>query len=140
MQWELLKFDGHRLLKDCVRDLNHLLRSQPALYEQQFSIGGFEWLDLSRRHESVISYRRKGNDPDEDLLVILNLTPVVRQNWKVHTYGKSEWKEIFNSDYKKYWGTGDTLNTDIQTTLVNKNDSLYEINLHLPPLGALVLK
>ena len=140
LQWELLKFDGHRLLKDCVRDLNHLLRSEPALYEQQFSIGGFEWMDLSRRHESVISYRRKGNDPDEDLLVILNLTPVVRQNWKVHTYGKSEWKEIFNSDYKKYWGTGDTLNTDIQVTLVNKNDNLYEINLHLPPLGAIVLK
>src|SRR5215212_3366067 len=60
LQWELLEFDAHRQLKDCVRDLNHLLRAEPALYECQFEIGGFEWVDLSHRYESVISYRRKG--------------------------------------------------------------------------------
>ena len=140
LQWELLEFDAHRLLRECVRDLNQLLRSEPGLYEQQFSIGGFEWVELNRRHESVICYRRKGNEPADDLLVFLNLTPVVRTNWKVRTYGKAEWKEIFNSDNKKYWGTGDTLNPDIQATIVDKNEGLYEINLHLPPLGAVVLK
>src|SRR5215212_309767 len=131
LQWELLQFDGHRLLKDCVRDLNMLLRAEPALYENQFSIDGFEWVDLNHRQESVITYRRKGNDPEDDLLVILNLTPMVRHNWKVRAYGKTGWKEVFNSDQKKYWGTGDVLNPEIQAELVDKNDSLYEINVHL---------
>ena len=140
LQWELLQFDPHRLLRDCVTDLNRLLRNEPALYEQQFSIDGFEWIDLNHRQESVIVFRRKGKDPEEDLLIVLNLTPVVRHDWKVQAYGKKEWKEIFNSDEKKYWGTGDVLNPDIQCSVVDKKDKLYEINLHLPALGAIVLK
>lgn len=140
LQWELLQFDAHSKLKDCVRDLNKLLRSEPALYENQFTIYGFEWIDLNRRQESVIVYRRKGHEPANDLLIILNLTPVVRNDWKVQAKGKKRWKEIFNSDEKKYWGSGDVLNPEIQTTIVDKNDHLYEINVHLPPLGAIVLK
>ena len=65
---------------------------------------------------------------------------MVRNDWKVYTAGKKKWKEIFNSDDKKYWGTGDVFNPEITTTLVDKGTKTYEINLHLPPLGALVLK
>ena len=63
LQWELLQYDGHRMLKDCVRDLNFLLRGEPALYENQFNIYGFEWVDLNHRAESVVCYRRKGKKP-----------------------------------------------------------------------------
>jgi 1,4-alpha-glucan branching enzyme len=140
LQWELLQFDPHRGMKECVSDLNKLLRNEPALYENQFTIYGFEWIDLNHRAESVIVYRRKGKDVENDLLVILNLTPEVRREWKVFASGKSEWKEIFNSDAKKYWGTGDVYNPEILTTLVDKKEKMYEINLHLPPLGVIVLK
>ncbi len=140
LPWNLLKFDSHRLLKDCVRDLNHLLTGQPALYENQFSVYGFEWVDLEHRAESVIVYRRKGKDAANDLLVILNMTPVIRKDWKIYANGKAMWKEIFNSDSKKYWGTGDTFNPEISTRLVDELQDRYEITLHLPPLGGLVLK
>jgi len=140
LQWDLLKFDPHRLLKNCVRDLNHLLRNEPAMYENQFNIYGFEWVDLNHPAECVIAYRRKGKKPEDDLLIILNLTPVVRHDWKIYTHGKTQWREIFNSDSKNYWGTGDIFNPEISTTPVNKNEGMYEINIHLPPLGAIVLK
>ncbi|HUQ65794.1 MAG TPA: 1,4-alpha-glucan branching protein GlgB [Flavitalea sp.] len=140
LQWDLLNFEPHRKLKDYMRDLNILLREEPALYERQFKQEGFEWVALNHRQESVIVYRRKGKDPDEELLVILNLTPVVRHNWKVYAAGKSKWKEIFNSDSKKYYGTGDVYNPSIEPLLVDKKGKWYEINLHLPPLGAIVLK
>ncbi|HEX6430719.1 MAG TPA: 1,4-alpha-glucan branching protein GlgB [Niastella sp.] len=140
LQWNLLQFEPHRMLKDCLRDLNNLLRSEPAMYENQFNIYGFEWVDLNHPAECVVAYRRKGKDPENDLLIILNLTPVIRTDWKVYTYGKSKWREIFNSDAKKYWGTGDIYNPEILTTSLNKNDNMYEINVHLPPLGAIVLK
>jgi 1,4-alpha-glucan branching enzyme len=140
LQWNLLQFEPHSKLKDCLRDLNHLLRSEPAMYENQFNIYGFEWVDLNHPAECVVAYRRKGKDPENDLLVILNLTPVVRTDWKVYTYGKSQWREIFNSDDKKYWGTGNIYNPEIITTSLDKNDNMYEINVHLPPLGAVVLK
>jgi 1,4-alpha-glucan branching enzyme len=140
LQWNLLQFEPHRMLKDCLRDLNNLLRSEPAMYENQFNIYGFEWVDLNHPAECVVAYRRKGKDPENDLLVILNLTPVVRTDWKVYTHGKSQWREIFNSDAKKYWGTGNIYNPEILTTSLDKNDNMYEINVHLPPLGAVVLK
>jgi len=140
LQWELLQYDPHRSMRECVKDLCHLLKSEPAMYENQFSIYGFEWLDLNHRNESVISYRRKGKKPQDDLLVILNMTPVVRSDWKLYVKGKKEWKEIFNSDEKKYWGSGDVLNPEIKIELVDKKEKVYELNLQLPPLGAIVLK
>lgn len=140
LPWELLQFDSHAGMKNCVKALCHLLRAEPALYEKQFEQGGFEWVDLNHRAESVMVYRRKGEQPEEDILVVLNMTPEVRRNWKVVTYGKSEWKEIFNSNETDYWGTGDVFNPDPIVTEVDKNNKLFEINLHLPPLGAVVLK
>lgn len=140
LQWHLLQFDSHRKLKDCIADLNKLIRSEPALYEKQFQVGGFEWVDLNHRQECVMVFRRKGLDPANDLLVILNMTPQVHRDWKVYASGKTEWKEIFNSDHGKYWGTGDVYNPSIPVTLVDKNESRYEINVHLPPLGAVVLR
>jgi 1,4-alpha-glucan branching enzyme len=127
-------------LQDCVRDLNLLLRSEPALFENQFNQYGFEWVDLQHRAESVAVYRRKAKDSEKDVLVILNFTPVVRRDWKVYTWGKTAWKEIFNSDDKKYWGTGDTNNPDVPVKLVDESDDIYELTVHLPPLGAVVLR
>ncbi|RYG34476.1 MAG: 1,4-alpha-glucan branching protein GlgB, partial [Chitinophagaceae bacterium] len=140
LQWDLLDFEPHSKLKDYMRDLNILLRSEPALYERQFKQDGFEWVDLNHRQESVVVYRRKGKDPDEELLVILNFTPVARLDWKVYAQGKSKWKEIFNSDAKKYYGTGDVYNPSVETKMVDKKGKWYEINVHLPPLGAVILK
>ena len=140
LQWGLLQYDAHRQLKDCVRDLNLLLRHQPALYENQFNVQGFEWIDLNHRDECVIAYRRKGKNPEDDLLIVLNLTPQVRRDWKLYAKGKKAWKEIFNSDDRKYWGSGDVFNPEISVKLVDKKEDLYEINVHLPPLGAIVVR
>ncbi|MEO6453381.1 MAG: 1,4-alpha-glucan branching protein GlgB, partial [Ginsengibacter sp.] len=103
--WPLLQFDGHKMLQQCVKDLNHLYTGEPALYEKQFDVSGFEWINLNHRSECVVVYRRKGDKTKNDLLVILNMTPVVRNDWKIYAKGKPHWKEIYNSDDKKYWGT-----------------------------------
>jgi 1,4-alpha-glucan branching enzyme len=139
LPWGLLKYDSHRRLKDCVRDLNLLLRSEPALYENQFNIFGFEWVDLRHRAEGVVVYRRKGKNAAGDLLIILNFTPVVRRDWKVYTRAKAAWTEIFNSDDRKYWGTGDTNNPSVPVQ-PTKDEGWYELTVHLPPLGAIILK
>ena len=140
LDWELLQFDCHRQMQDCVKDLNHLYRNEPALHELQFSTKGFEWIDLNHRSESVIAYMRKGKKGKENILVILNLTPVVRRNWKIQVKGKSAWKEVFNSDSKQYWGTGDVFNPAPEIRLVDKKKGIYEIKVHLPALGGVILQ
>ncbi len=139
LDWSLLQYECHNKLRKCVADLNKLYSEYPALHERQFEIGGFEWVDVSHRQEGVIAYKRTGHKPEQDVLVVLNMTPVVRRDWKLRIYGKSEWKEIFNSNDKCYWGTGDVFNPNPEIREVEKKSGFYEINLHLPALGCIVM-
>jgi 1,4-alpha-glucan branching enzyme len=140
LDWPLLQFDPHRMMRECVKDLLHLYKDEPALSEKQFHQDGFEWIDLNHRAESVIVFRRKGNDPKDDLLIIMNMTPVVRMDWCLEIYGKSEWNEILNTDSKKFYGTGDVFNPEIKVELLDKKDKKYAVTVHLPALGGIVLK
>ena len=140
LDWHLLQYDGHRLLKDCLTDLNKLLLSEPALYENQFNIYGFEWIDLNHRAESVIVFKRMGKEKAGDLLVILNMTPVVRNDWEIYVGEKAYTKEIFNSDKTIYWGTGNVYNPEIRCELVDKTQKKYKLTVNLPPLACIILK
>jgi 1,4-alpha-glucan branching enzyme len=68
------------------------------------------------------------------------MTPMVRYDWEVQVHGKGEWKEIFNSDRKQYYGTGDVFNPDIRCEMVDKKSKLYKLRLNLPPLAGVVLR
>ena len=87
----------------------------------------------------VIVYMRKGKKSNENILVIFNMTPVKRENWKIKAHDKKEWNIIFNSDEKRFWGAGH-LDGHLYNHLVDKKSSSYEINLHLPALAAIVLR
>ncbi|MBV9987894.1 MAG: 1,4-alpha-glucan branching protein GlgB [Chitinophagaceae bacterium] len=140
LQWELLQFPAHAGMKHCVQKLNELYRAEPALYEKQFAPGGFEWIDLNHRSESVLVYMRKGKKDKNNILVLLNVTPVVRNDWEVYVHGKGKWTEIFNSDSKEFWGTGDVYNPEIRAELVDKPSKCYKLTVNLPALGAVVLR
>jgi 1,4-alpha-glucan branching enzyme len=140
LDWHLLQFDGHRLLKDCLTDLNGLLKTEAALYENQFNQDGFEWINLDHRAESVIVFKRKGKKEKDDLLVILNMTPVVRNDWEIYVKGNPYKEEIFNSDKTIYGGTGIVYNPQVRCELVDKNQKLYRLMVNLPPLAGIILK
>ena len=139
LDWYLLDHPFHKKLQDCVKDLNHLLTSEEALYVNQFNTQGFEWIDLNHRDESVVVYRRKGKKDGDDLLVILNLTPMVRMDWVIdvrHIYNA----EIFNSDAEKYGGSGNIYNPDIRTETLDREEDRYRLTINLPPLAGIILK
>lgn len=140
LDWFLLQHDSHRMLKDCVADLNKLLKDEPALYENQFSPDGFEWIDLDHRPESVAVFRRKGRKKEDDLLIILNMTPVVRHDWEIILRDKTYSKEIFNSDNAKYWGSGNVYNPEIRSELIDSAQKAWKITLNLPALAGIILK
>jgi 1,4-alpha-glucan branching enzyme len=72
-------------------------------------------------------------------MIILNVTPAVRRDVDFYFIGKAKWKEIFNSDAKEFWGTGDVFNPSIPVELVDKKEKKYKVTLHLPPLAGIVL-
>ncbi|HET7116232.1 MAG TPA: 1,4-alpha-glucan branching protein GlgB [Hanamia sp.] len=140
LDWHLLVHEPHKKLQHCLMDLNKLYTSQPALYEYQFDTKGFEWIDLNHRNECVMVYKRKGKKSDDDLLVIFNMTPVERYDWKIQVKEKTSWKQIFCSDDQQYWGTGKFTSQEIVTNVVDKKRHLFEIKCNLPALSAIVLQ
>ncbi|HMK26001.1 MAG TPA: 1,4-alpha-glucan branching protein GlgB [Chitinophagaceae bacterium] len=140
LNWGLLQFDCHRLVKDCVGELNRLLITEPALHQDQFDMKSFEWVDLDHRAESVIVFKRKGRKKSDDLLIILNMTPVVRNDWEIYISGNTYKQEIFNSDKTIYWGTGHVYNPEIRSELVDKDQKKYKLTVNLPALSGIILK
>jgi 1,4-alpha-glucan branching enzyme len=140
LRWDLLEHPSHAGMKACVSALAHLLKQEPALHEQQFNHEGFAWHDLDHREESVICFKRMTKDTDQELMVVLNMTPRERLDWTVSVNSSAQWTEIFNSDEKKYWGTGNYVNNTVISPINQKNTNLHEIKISLPPLGGCILK
>jgi 1,4-alpha-glucan branching enzyme len=140
LDWHLLQYPLHKGLQECIRDLNKILKASPALFCKQFSPEGFEWVDLTHRDESVVTFRRKGIKKADDLLIILNLTPVTRTDWEIELKETLFTREIFNSDDIKYGGSGRVNNKVLKRRVVNKDEKKYKLIVNLPPLSGIILK
>ena len=137
--WYLLQFEPHRKLKECLKALNAILRSEEALYINQFNSYGFEWVDVNHRDDCVLVYRRIGKEKDDDVLVVLNLNPLPKEHWEIHV-GRQYKGEIFNSDEERFGGTGKYINQTIESEAVGDDNKRYRIKVKLPPLAGIVLK
>jgi len=140
LEWYVLEYPNHRGIQETVKALNHLYRTEPALYEKSFEGSGFEWIDGGNANDSVLIYTRKGLDPKNDLVIVLNLTPAPHHGFRVGVPESGNWKEIFNSDDKKYWGSGMLNGKAMKAEKEHWHGREYSIHVDLPPLGATVLK
>ena len=139
LQWDLLKIESHAGMRKTVQALNEIYKNNPALYELQFDPTGFEWVEINKREEAVIAFKRKGLKPENDILVVMNMTPVPRHQFPIHVAEKKVWNEIFNSDAKKYGGAGDLTNTSILVHPQDEKGEWSQVLLNLPALSAIVL-
>lgn len=138
LDWHLLQYDFHSGIKRLITDLNHLYKSRPALYEKQFTGEGFEWINYSDHQNAVLSYIRKGNNADENVIIVCNFTQVVRENYRIGIPKKGQLEEIFNSDAVIYGGggVGNGKSIKIESTPYDGRD--FSVELILPPLSVTV--
>ncbi|MCK4841202.1 MAG: 1,4-alpha-glucan branching protein GlgB [Methylococcales bacterium] len=137
LDWYTLDFPQHSGLKSLVKDLNKIYTKHPALYQHDFEHEGFEWIDCHDVNHSIISYRRKTTE--EELIVILNFTPVVRKNYRIGVPRAGHYTEIFNSDSQFYNGSNSG-NNSVLSEPTPWMDLPHSVNLTLPPLAGIVLK
>jgi 1,4-alpha-glucan branching enzyme len=145
LDWHLLEYHHHAGVHAWLRDLNRFYRSEPAAHQLDFDPAGFEWLDADDAWNSVLSYVRKsrpaaaGQPPDE-LLVVCNFTPLVRENYRVGVPVVGRWREVLNSDAEHYGGSGVGNLGGVESVPIPCHGRPHSLNLRLPPLGVLVLK
>jgi 1,4-alpha-glucan branching enzyme len=137
LDWHLLQYDNHKGISNVIRALNKIYTSEPALFDKQFSGEGFDWLDTTDSENCVLYYRRKGLN--DEVLILLNLTPVPRQNYRVGVPKDKQYSEILNTDHADFWGSGIS-NADIKTEKIAAHGFEQSIAITLPPLGAVILK
>ncbi|MDB5151321.1 MAG: glgB [Mucilaginibacter sp.] len=140
LEWYVLEYPNHQGIQMTVKALNHLYKSEPALYEKSFEASGFEWIDGGNAHDSILIYGRKGYDAKDDLVIVLNMTPAAHHGFRVGVPHSGNWKEIFNSDEKQYWGSGMTNHKAVKTEKEYWHGKENSIQVDLPPLGAAVFK
>ncbi len=122
-------------VKACLEDLNEMYKTHPALYEMDEDYEGFEWVQLMKYEENVITFLRKTDKPAETLLAVCNFAAVPYEDYQVGVPFYGKYKEIFNSDSKKYGGDGVT-NPRVKTGKKEECDERpYSIRVKLPSLG-----
>jgi 1,4-alpha-glucan branching enzyme len=137
LDWYVLDYPHHKGIQTLIKELNHVYQAQPALFKQDFVYQGFEWIDCHDVEQSVISYRRKGDN--QELIVVLNFTPVVRENYRIGVPEAGTYHEIFNSDSRLYDGSN-VANGEVISEPIPWMHQAHSINLTLPPLAGIILK
>jgi len=140
LEWHVLEYHLHKGLQRWVGDLNHFYRNEPALHELDFSNEGFQWIDFHDWEESIISFIRIGSNPDDIVLIVCNLTPVLRLNYKVGVPKGGFWREVLNSDADIYGGSGQGNFGGVEAVPVPAQGRYHSLTLTLPPLGVLFFK
>ncbi|MBN2245854.1 MAG: 1,4-alpha-glucan branching protein GlgB [Candidatus Aminicenantes bacterium] len=140
LDWDLLQYEPHLGIQRWIKDLNNYYRQEPALYERDFTPEGFEWVDFSDWSKSVICFLRKGRAPEDNVLIVCNLTPVPRYNYRVGVPSPGFWKEVLNSDAREYGGSGQGNMGGVETAPVSFQGRSHSLSLTLPPLSLLIFK
>lgn len=140
LEWQLLQYDSHQQLKRFMQDLNHLYRQESALYTQDFSEEGFEWIDCSDNRHSVISFIRRSKDTDDFIITVCNFTPQPHSHYRIGVPELGFYTELFNSDAREYGGSNLGNLGGKWTDEWSYHNHPYSIDLCLPPLGVLILK
>ena len=140
LEWHLLDDPAHAGISRWLEDLNRLYREQPALHAMDASPEGFEWVDANDALNSVLSFLRKSSEDGEILLVILNFTPVPRENYRVGVPRRGFWSEVLNSDAAEYHGSGQGNMGGVETSPVPLHGRSWSLTLNLPPLGIVFLR
>ncbi len=139
LDWHLLQYESHSGILRLVAGLNALYKNSPALYEKQFSAEGFEWINYSDSGNAVISFVRRGSAEKDYLVVACNMTPVVRENYRIGVPGKGKLREVFNSDDLSYGGSGVLNAGTFKPDPIPWQGRAHSIALTLPPLGVTIL-
>ena len=138
LDWHLLEQPAHAGIQTLVRDLNHLYRETPALYEVDFDARGFEWIDYNDRDNSILSWIRRDKSGGF-VVVVSNLTPIAREKYSIGVPVSGTYTELLNTDSKQYGGSG-IANNALQTTGHSQHGRPDSLSLRLPALATLILK
>ncbi len=139
IDWHLLEWENHQGVRHLVKDLNALYKTETAMHEVDFNWEGFEWIDISDADNCLLSFIRRGKDPDDFLIFILNFTPTVHKAYKFGVPKAGKYEVLLNSD-SSFYGGSNAGPSNIEGVDGQWHSQPAHVTLSIPPLAGVVLK
>ena len=142
LDWYLMEEPRHRQLNEYFRELLHIYRKYPAMYEQDSDWNGFEWINADDADRSIYSFVRKSKNGKNSLLFVCNMTPVARDDYRVGVPKKGSYHLLLNSNEARFGGTeADKSRPASYKAVKSECDGReYSISYPLPPFGVAVFR
>ncbi len=140
LEWHLLENPDHKHMQEYVKELLHMYKKYPAMYELDHSWDGFEWVNANDNERSIFSFIRKSRDGKNCLLFVCNFTPVAREDYRVGVPTGKSYRLIFNSDDAKFGGSGEERPVSYRPKKQECDGRDYSIAYPLPAYGVAVFK
>lgn len=142
LDWYLMEEPRHRQLNEYFRELLHIYRKYPAMYEQDSDWNGFEWINADDADRSIYSFVRKSKNGKNSLLFVCNMTPVARDDYRVGVPKKGTYHLLLNSNEERFGGTeADKSRPASYKAVKSECDGReYSISYPLPPFGVAVFR
>ncbi len=138
IEWNLLEYPVHKQLQDFVQDLNAVYKAQPALWQLDYYPDGFEWINCSYAELSLLAFIRKGEKPEDTLLVITNFDNMAHPDFRVGVPFCCSAKAILSSDDKKYGGQGGVPRRVHKAEAIEWDEREYSVALPVPPMSTTI--
>ena len=139
LEWDLLEYENHKKMQRYSKALNKLYLDYPALYKLDYNPDGFEWINCTSKDETIVVFLRKTEKEEDTLVVVCNFTPVVYER-EIGVPYKGTYTEIFNSDDKKFGGSG-VGNKRAKKSVKKKVDGRENsLKIKVPPMAMVVFK
>ena len=139
LEWFLLNYDTHAGVQRFVKELNAVYRREKALWDDDHSWNGFQWLDADNSEQGILTFLRKSRD-GETMLCILNFRPESREHWRAGVPLPGCWKELLNSDEERFGGSGKVNRRAVRTTKIPAHGQKQSLMITVPPLGGTFIK
>ena len=140
LDWCLLADKEHSSLKYYVSQLLDIYRKYPALHEIDRDWAGFEWMNADDCERSIYSYVRKASSGKNNILVILNMTPIERKDYKVGVWKKKKYTLLLNSDEECFGGKGGKIPPALTAKDEEVEGKPYALTFDLPAYGAVMFR
>ena len=140
LDWYLLAEEKHVQMKEYVKELLHLYQGSPALYETDDNWEGFEWVNADDSERSIFSFIRHSKDGKNNLLFVVNFTPVERPEYRVGVPQSGSYKLVLNSDEARFGGSGEKRASRYRSKKGVCDNKPYSIGYSLPAYGVAVFQ
>ncbi len=140
LDWHLCEQPQHKGMQNLIKTLNKLYQEEGALHKNDVESKGFEWIDENDNEANVISFIRKGNTKDKDIIIICNFSDQTHTGYNIGVSKRGMYEEIFNSQYAEFEGWDIINPLPIKTVPKECHGRKNTLHVTLPPLGVVYLK